>query len=320
VTYLRHGAHAPWQSIAGTRVVCRFRALRRRLDGATIARHAQRFDGLAYVMPGCLPRHGPVTILHHATHHPRLARAAVSTARRRTGTGATLVGRHELTVLEGEIAAADLIRVESGLVRGQLLDAGVAEERLVMARPGVDLVRFRPGSRSAASVVAYVGALALWKGVDVLAELSRSLDGRGVRLEVIGGPVCRWSRRIAEPLQRADTTSVPDLLGRAVALVLPSVADGFGYVVLEAMASGAVPFVTPAVGAAELVRELDPRLVIDRCDFAEAVPELLATLPMARLAAQARVIAECHDRMAMAAYAARELLAAARRRGLIASA
>jgi len=317
VSVLRHDVEAPWQRVAGTRVIRRFRALHRQVDGATIARHIQRAHDLAYVMPLCVPRGGPVTILHQATHHPRCARTSVSQARRHTRGGATLIGRHELAILECEIRRADLIRVESELVRRQLLDAGVPEERIVQARPGVDLDRFRPGTSSAAPLVAYVGALSLWKGVDVLAETSRVLAARGIRLQAIGGPVCRWSRRIAESLERAETTSVPDLLTRADALVLPSVADGFGYVVLEAMASGTVPFVTPAVGAAELVGELDIRLVIERADFAEAVPELLTSLPMEDLAIRARVIAEQHERMAMAGRAAQQLLTAARRRGLI---
>jgi glycosyltransferase involved in cell wall biosynthesis len=219
--------------------------------------------------------------------------------------------------MEREIDRADLIRVESALVHRQLLEAGVSDERLVQARPGVDLARFRPGPGSAAPVVAYVGALSLWKGLDVLVDVSRSLAASDASLEIIGGPVCHWSRRTAESLIRARTTSVPDLLARADALVLPSIVDGFGYVVLEAMASGAVPFVTPAVGAAELVRALDPRLVIERGDFAEAVPELLATLPMANLALQARLIAEQHERMVMARQAANALLVAAHRLGLI---
>ncbi len=317
VTYLRHDAQAPWARLAGTTVLRRFRAMQRQITGAAIARRAQRCHGLAYVMPLCMPGGGPATILHHATHYPRIARAVVSQVRRDTGGGATFIGRHELAVLEQGIARADLIRVESELVRDQLLDAGVPDERIVLASPGVDVDRFKPGVPEPTPLVAYVGALSLWKGLDVLAELSRSLAARDMGLEIIGGPVCRWSRRTAEPLVRAAATSVPELLARAHALVLPSVADGFGYVVLEAMASGAVPFVTPAVGAAELVRQIDPSLVIERVDFVDAVPELLATLPIQDLAARARTIAERYERTAMAGHAARELLDAAGRRGLI---
>jgi glycosyltransferase involved in cell wall biosynthesis len=114
------------------------------------------------------------------------------------------------------------------------------------------------------------------------------------------------------PLERR--LQVAPLLAGAQALILPSASDGFGYVVLEAMASGAVPFVSPEVGAAEVVRRIEPRLVQPRETFAEAVVELLAELPLADLARRARSIAEGLERRTMAARAAKAVLEAVERR------
>src|SRR5262249_39014515 len=78
--------------------------------------------------------------------------------------------------------------------------------------------------------------------------------------------------------------------------VLPSRSDGFSYAVLEALASGAVPVVTPEVGAAEIVRRLDRRLVIERADFVEGVLDLLSTLDLTAASMAARALAEEFDR------------------------
>ena len=133
------------------------------------------------------------------------------------------------------------------------------------------------------------------KGVDVVAELA-GLLGDGASVEVVGGPVCPWSRRLAERSPFVVRTDVAAMLGRAQVFVLPSRSDGFSYAVLEALASGAVPLVTPEVGAAEVVARLDPRLVIERVGFAEAAAALIGTLDLAELARRGRVLAEEFDR------------------------
>jgi glycosyltransferase involved in cell wall biosynthesis len=210
----------------------------------------------------------------------------------------------EVRLLERELERSDLARVESPIVAEELIEEGFPPDRVVTASPGVDIERFAPGPRSERLRVAFVGVLSLWKGVDVLVRLAHKLAPAG-EVVVVGGPVCPWSRRLVSdaPL-RQHPGDIPSLLASSHALVLPSATDGFGLVVLEAMAAGAVPFVSPEVGAAEIVRKLDPRLVQPRSEFAEVIPELLDTLPLDELGAAARLIAERHERAEMAQTAA----------------
>lgn len=265
---------------------------------ARSVRRAVPADGwdLVWGCPGAAPveRGRGVRVVHQATRHPALHWEATARGERETG-GLGTITRAEVRRCEYELRRADIVHVTSHTVREQLLEAGVEEERIVHADLGVDLDRFRPGRKHEVTTVAFVGPLSMSKGVDTVAELAVRL-GDDARVEVVGGPSCRWSRGVVKKAPFVHRDSVAETLAAAHFLVLPSRSDGFSYTVLEALASGAVPIVTPEVGAAEVVRRLDPRLVVAREGFAEEVPGLLGRLDLAVLAPAARELAEGFDR------------------------
>src|SRR5205814_375502 len=84
----------------------------------------------------------------------------------------------------------------------------------------------------------------------------------------------RWEGALVQHVDAVLSPDVPALLRASHALILPSVSDGFAYVVLEAMAAGCVPFVTPTAGASEIARLVDERLVQPRDEFASVVARL----------------------------------------------
>jgi glycosyltransferase involved in cell wall biosynthesis len=284
--------------LAGRRPVRRWPEIMRAIERAQLMRSLPGDWEIAWAPPGFLPPRG-LRVLHQATFHPAAVRDQVAAARRRAGGGRGFLTAREAALQEGELASADVIRVESEAVRASLVERGISEDKVVHAHPGVDLHRFQPGEKPNELLVAFVGTLSLWKGVDVLVDLAAHLR-REETLQVIGGPVDPWSRRLAQEAAFEPANDVPALLSRAHALVLPAASDGFGYVVLEAMASGAVPFVTPTVGAASLVSQLHPELVQPPERFAEAVPELLRSLPLMQLGQEARRLAEGLDRLSCA--------------------
>ena len=272
-------------------------ATSRRLSARAV-RRAVPADGweLAYAIPGTVPveRGSGIRAIYQATRHPAVERAALQQGQRETG-GRGDISRGEVRRREYEIERADLIHVTSLAVRDEMLNAGVPEDRLVHSYHGVDLERFRPAAKRDVLTVAFVGPLSLRKGVDIVAELALRA-GDDLVVEVVGGPTCPWSRQIDRDARFVRRTSVPEMLGRAQILVLPSRSDGFAFVVLEALASGAVPIVTPEVGASEIVSRLDPRLVIDRPEFVDTVIDLLPRLDFDDLAVRARVLAQQFDR------------------------
>jgi glycosyltransferase involved in cell wall biosynthesis len=297
--------------IASHRPLRRFPQLLRELDRRAIARQVPREWHLAYAMPGFLPSEGPgVRIVHQATRHPRTVRAALAKARAAAGGGRGFMTRREEVRLERELAAADLIRVESLAVFEELVEGGLPRERVIHAYPGVDLDAYVPGNRPDHLQVAFIGPLALWKGLDIVSDLATRLRA-GEALGMVGGPVCPWSRRIVASTPHTPFSDVRTLLATSHALVLPSASDGFGRVVLEAMASETVPFVSPEVGAAEIVRRIDGRLVQPRDSFAQTVIELLRSLPLPALGRRAREVAGDFDRRLRVPEAAEKVAAAA---------
>ena len=233
-------------------------------------------------------------VLHQATRHPAVHWEEVRRGERETG-GRGAISRAEVRRGEYELARADLVHVAAAAVREQLVEAGVPAERIVHSHLGVDLGRFAPGPKPERLTVAFVGPLSMGKGVDIVARLA-ALLGPEATVEVVGGPVCPWSRRLVERAPFVPRPSVAEMLAGAHVFVLPSRSDGFSYSVLEALACGAVPIVTPEVGAAEVVARLDPRLVVEREGFAEAAAALIATLDLDDLAPRARRLAGEFDR------------------------
>ncbi|HVT45418.1 MAG TPA: glycosyltransferase [Thermoanaerobaculia bacterium] len=73
-----------------------------------------------------------------------------------------------------------------------------------------------------------------------------------------------------------------ELLAAASVLVLPSISENFGNVVLEAMASGCPVVVTPGVGLAEIVEETGAGVVTEVERLADELRRLLDDKPLRR--------------------------------------
>jgi glycosyltransferase involved in cell wall biosynthesis len=133
----------------------------------------------------------------------------------------------------------------------------------------------RPGRPTLPGVL-YVGRLYRRKRVDVLLRAAAMQRGR-VQVRIVGnGPCAGALRRLSEDLKLGDTVTWlgdvprPQLAAeyrRADVFCLPSVQEGFGIVLLEAMASG-----KPIVAArAAAIPEVVPHGVLVEPDSAEAL-------------------------------------------------
>lgn len=150
--------------------------------------------------------------------------------------------------------------------------------------PGVDLVRFRPGDRRSARarlglpedrrVAVAVRRLAPRMGLDVLLEAWARLDSRSRALLLVAGEGPERGRlealaarlRIESSVRflgNVDDDQLVALYQAADVSVVPSVAlEGFGLVVLEALACGTPVIATDAGGLPEALAAFDPRLIV----------------------------------------------------------
>lgn len=164
-----------------------------------------------------------------------------------------------------EAELADAVVVPSRLVERSYLEAGHPAERLRVNPLGVEAERYLPaeGPRQGGLLrFAFVGQLSIQKGIPDLLPVWTRVAGHGVELVLAGTvpaverahiePVLRRSRRV-EVLGHCD--DVAGLLATCDVLVLPSAQDGFGLVVLEAMACGLPVIVSDRVGASDCVEE-----------------------------------------------------------------
>jgi starch synthase len=252
-------------------------------------------------------RIGVSTALQHTVHHHRFAESILQDELARQPDWAPTMQFHRPSprrkaLIEAEVEAADRIMVLSSFSKDTFVDAGVEEDKIVVTPPGVDLDRYSPTPRADQSVfrVLFVGVLSQRKGLSYLLEGFRRAGLPTSELLLVGEPwggAAPWADqagvRVVRWLRNRD---LPGVYRSADVFVLPSLVEGFGRVILEAMASGLPVIATPHSGAGDAVRDgVDGHLVPIRDP--EAIAERLAGLhgddaARARMGARARERAE----------------------------
>lgn len=150
-----------------------------------------------------------------------------------------------------EMAAADLILAPSRHVAEGLRQLGAPPEKIALVPYGLDISFRAEAGRPTIGRALYVGNITYLKGVPHFAAAARMARERGLNLEMraVGSdPLGLRSRaefrgpRYVGHISRADVQS--EFLSADV-MVFPTLSDGFGIVLLEAMAAG-VPVISTA--------------------------------------------------------------------------
>jgi glycosyltransferase involved in cell wall biosynthesis len=173
-------------------------------------------------------------------------------------------------IKDREIALADQVLTVSDLARDTYLAAGVPADRVHTVMLGADLELFAPGPAGGAPagrdgddgfLFLFCGATIRRKGIDLLLAAFDRVAGAmpAVRLRVVGPrgeQAGLLDGRAGERIAVAGPVGQPALaaeLRRADCLLLPSLHDSFGMVVVEALACGLPVVVSDMVGAKDLV-------------------------------------------------------------------
>lgn len=200
------------------------------------------------------------------------------------------------SMIMGTLHSTPVVVCPGQVLRGDLLDAGLAPDRVIAFNNGINHDLFYPGSGAARRpVVIAVGGLVQVKGLERLIAAWGLLRDRlpaGARLELLGdGPrrhaLAAQARRLGvgdrvEFLGALPHAEVANRLRQAHCLCLPSRSEGMPNVVIEALACGTpvvatdvgeVPFLVQNGEQGETVANRDESVA---ADLAEALSRTLA--------------------------------------------
>jgi glycosyltransferase involved in cell wall biosynthesis len=205
---------------------------------------------------------GIPTVLERTNAHTRFAFEVVGQEFERLGV--TLPPTDEyyhradlLAKEEAEYRAADYLLCPSDFVAKTFIDRGFPREKLLRFINGVDEKVFyassEPREPGRKFTMLFVGVCAVRKGVHFALEawLNSPASRHGNFLiagDVLPGYVEKLAARLSHPSVSVlgHVEDVPGLMRKSDVLVLPSIEEGFGRVITEAMASGCVPLASDA--------------------------------------------------------------------------
>ena len=186
-----------------------------------------------------------------------------------------------------EYEHADLIVTGSAHARASFIDRGIASTRVVANPYGVDLKRFHPRSPSArpnkGGRILFVGEIGIRKGVPWLLDAIALLPPAW-ELHLVG-PLAPGMRDVLARRPTARVVLRGVLSGQALAdayreadiFCLPSIEEGFGMVILQAMASGVPVVASAATGGPDVGQHGRDILLVPPADTA-ALAEALGGL------------------------------------------
>jgi glycosyltransferase involved in cell wall biosynthesis len=253
-----------------------------------------------------IKRSGGCTILNYPNAHHRFQSELLAEEALREPRFAGTFTTETLSlagVFDQECALADLILVGSSFARRTFQVAGLKTDNVAVVSYGCDTSMFAPDDAQRPDNIfraVFVGQLSQRKGLSYLLRGYAAFRGAGTELVLAGRHVgdpeilspYRWlytymgsipQRRVAALFQQADV------------FVFPTLMEGMGLSLLQAMSSG-LPVITTDRGTAELVRDgvegfivpiRDPGAIAERLELLRSCPEL--RIAMGR-AARARAL------------------------------
>jgi glycosyltransferase involved in cell wall biosynthesis len=174
---------------------------------------------------------------------------------------------------EAEYAQADAITVPSSFALKSFIDEGIPHSQVRRIPYGVNLAKFdRVGRPDPASFdILFVGGMSLQKGIPYLIEAFKKVVHPLKRLVLVGMP----SERLIEWLKRTEIwceqievvghipqVELKHLMSQSHVMVLPSIQEGFGMVMAQAMACGCPVIASENTGARDLFTDGEEGFIV----------------------------------------------------------
>ena len=204
------------------------------------------------------------------------------------------------------VRSADHFLTVSSLQTKELIEQGIAEDRITLVRNGVDLDLFRdtPVPREVPVRFAYAGGFQTWQGIDYLIEAFAQMDHSSARLLMVGFQAQDGSLKrelidrfgpSVELIDKVDQERLIDILRSATVLVIPrkahrAIRHAFPTKFAEYAALGRPILVNDVDETAEFVKKYE-------CGFvAEPSPEGMARAMTQAAATPAETLQEMGNR------------------------
>ncbi len=238
-----------------------------------VGRHLEDCDFI-HAMPGqalhtfrAARRNGAKTVLNHATGPVRDWVKIMEPEYARVGLRLADVCPYDAAYFareDEEYALAEWHCAASAVVRDQLIASGIDPRRIWVAPYGADPRVFHAdaGSRPDGFRIVFAGQAGLRKGVKTFLDALELAGKPDWRVDFYGGVAPEVDRDIAAyrgatPLHfygAVPQTALADAFRAGSVLVLPSLEEGFGLVVPQALSCGLPAIVSDRVGGRDLVR------------------------------------------------------------------
>jgi alpha-maltose-1-phosphate synthase len=249
-------------------------------------------------------RFGTLAVCDCGTSHIRYQQATLDAEHARWGVDPIRWDAGSTANIEQEYDESDLIVVPSRFAYNTFVDRGVPTHKLAFVPYGVDSDVYRPVAKADNVFrILFVGTLSIRKGFPYLLEAVEGLDWRGAELTLRGSETAESKRLLGAYRGTIPISMVPpqprarlkELYSSASVLVLPSIEDGFGLVIGQALACGTPVIATTSTGGPDVIEDgtngliiqpRDSRALQDALTRLRDDPELLGTM---RLEARRRV-------------------------------
>lgn len=225
------------------------------------------FDTSAWILGERAQRLNRPLLLDRTTTHPiAYARIMAAFYRQYPNWASPITERPaEVSAAESrEHVMARRIIVGSSFARDTLVQEGIAAEKIRVNPYGVDWAAFAPPPQPPTTNrpfrFLFVGSVQASKGIPVLLDAWRRLALPDAELWIAGGIGLRERSLIPDLpglklLGQIPRSQIPALYAQADVFVFPSMFEGFGLVLLEALAAGLPIIATKHTGAVDLLTE-----------------------------------------------------------------
>ncbi|MBN1353349.1 MAG: glycosyltransferase family 4 protein [Candidatus Omnitrophica bacterium] len=164
--------------------------------------------------------------------------------------------------LKKEPLAADWCVVESEFAKKTLEEAGISSGKILVLPLGTDMKKFAFKRREIKKPfqILFVGGVGQRKGIKYLLDAYEKIKSENTKLKIIGpvigsGSAFRRRSDLYEYMGTLPHEEIVRQMHESDVLVLPSLVEGFGLVITEAMATGMPVIASRYSGAPEIIRE-----------------------------------------------------------------